>query len=214
MLDGGPHLRLDTVLTVLFYSSVVRQEHSYCFFSASAALCSVEDPWRDTDEVADMSFWLSPALIRTGDTLRGNTGPRFFSCLHQFCVKDYGFICLGCLVRRQSLTEGVLQNVICMLIPSQGVWRNGPFSMTATGPTLDTVSDLGAAASQLLLALQTGPRLALTGRVCGERLGPDAALTPVPSSMLFTFRCWQLLKKESRKKEEYGFQQSQTGGRN
>lgn len=77
--------------------------------------------------------------------------------------------------------------------------------MTATGPTLDTVSDLGAAASQLLLALQTGPRPALTGRVCGERLGPDAALTPVPSSMLFTFRCWQLLKKGvQKKKEEYG----------
>lgn len=147
-----------------------------------------------------MSFWLSPALIRTGDTLRGNTGPRFFSRLHQFCVKDYGFICLGCLVRRQPLTGGVLQNVICMLIPSQGVWRNGPFSVTATGPTLDTVSDLGAAASQLLIALQTGPRPALTGRVCGERLGPDAALTPVPSSMLFTFRCWQVLKKRVQKK--------------
>lgn len=86
-----------------------------------------------------MSFWLSLALIHTGDTLRGNTGPRYFSCFHQFCVKDYGFICLGCLVLWQPLTEGVLRHVICMLIPSQGVWRKGSSSMTATGPTLDSV---------------------------------------------------------------------------
>lgn len=147
-----------------------------------------------------MSFWLSPAVIRTGDAPPGNTGPRFFPRLRQFCVKDYGFICLGCLVRRQPLTEGVLQNVIRMLMPGQGLWRKGPCSMTATGPALDTVSDLGAAASQLLLALQTSLRPALTGRVCGERPGPDAALTPAPSSVLFTFRCWHLLRKRVRNK--------------
>lgn len=60
----------------------------------------------------------------------------------------------------------------------------------------DAMSGKGAAVAQLLSAFQTGQTWALTGLVCGERLSPDAALTPLPSCMLFTFRCWHLLKAE------------------
>lgn len=91
-----------------------------------------------------------------------------------------------------------------------------PFSVTVPAPALDVVSSPGAAVAQLLSALQTGQIQALTGSVCGERLSPDAALTPLPSCMLFTFRCWHLLKerKEGEKNRDVCFYLSQTGIRN
>ncbi|KAK5614966.1 hypothetical protein CRENBAI_008217 [Crenichthys baileyi] len=63
---------------------------------------------------------------------------------------------------------------------------------------LDVVSRPGAAVAQLLSAFQTGKIGALTGLVCRDRLSPDAALTPLPSCMLFTFRCWHLLKGKEK----------------
>lgn len=114
-------------------------------------------PGGTTDEVAEMSSWLSPPLIGAGDTLWGSTGPCFFSPLLQFCVKNYGFICLGCLALCQPLTGGgglparephtdtpsrmLVERALCL-------WQPLP-------PTLDTASGLGAAVSGLLLALQT-----------------------------------------------------------
>ena len=91
-----------------------------------------------------------------------------------------------------------------------------PFPMTVPAPALDVVSSPGAAVAQLHSALQTGQIQALTGSVCGERLSPDAALTPLPSCMLFTFRCWHLLKerKVEKKHRDVCFYLSQTGIRN
>lgn len=67
------------------------------------------------------------------------------------------------------------------------------------------MSSPGAAEAQLLSALQTGQIRALTGSVCGESLSPDAALTPLPSCMLFTFRCWHLLKERKEGKGEKNY---------
>lgn len=83
-----------------------------------------------------------------------------------------------------------------------GIQEAAPFSMTVTAPALDMVSSPGAAVAQLLSVFQTGWIQALTGSVCGERLSPDAVLTPLPFCMLFTFRCWHLLKE--RKEEKQG----------
>lgn len=83
-----------------------------------------------------------------------------------------------------------------------GIQEAAPFSVTVTALALDMVSSPGAVVAQLLSALQTGQIQTLTGSVCGERLSPDAALTPLPSCMLFTFRCWHLLKE--RKEEKTG----------
>lgn len=70
--------------------------------------------------------------------------------------------------------------------------------MTVPAPELDVVSSPGASVAQLLSAFQTGQIQALTGSVCGERLSPDAALTLLPFCMLFTFRCWHLLKGKNK----------------
>lgn len=83
-----------------------------------------------------------------------------------------------------------------------GTQEAAPSFVTVTAQGLDMVSSPGAVVAQLLLALQTGQIQALTGSVCGERLSPDAALTLLPSCMLFTFRCWHLLKE--RKEENTG----------
>lgn len=83
-----------------------------------------------------------------------------------------------------------------------GFSRQPLFSMTVTALALDMVSSQGAAVAQLLSAHQTGQIQALTGSVCGERLSPDAALTPLPSCMLFTFRCWHLLKERKEGKKQ------------
>ncbi|TKS75782.1 Ephrin type-B receptor 3 [Collichthys lucidus] len=64
---------------------------------------------------------------------------------------------------------------------SPGFSRQPLFSMTVTALALDMVSSQGAAVAQLLSAHETGQIQALTGSVCGERLSPDAALTPLPS---------------------------------
>lgn len=90
-----------------------------------------------------------------------------------------------------------------------------PFSVTVTAPALDIVSSPGAAVAQLFSAVQTGQIQALTSWVCGERLSPDVALTPLPSCMLFTFRCWHLLKeRREEKKRGVCFYLTQTGIRN
>lgn len=76
-----------------------------------------------------------------------------------------------------------------------------PFSVTVTAPALDIVSSPGAAVAQLFSAVQTGQIQALTSWVCRERLSPDVTLTPLPSCMLFTFRCWHLLKERREEKK-------------
>lgn len=166
-------------------------------------------PGGTTDEVAEMSSWLSPPLIGTGGTLWGSTGPCFFSPLHQFCVKDYGFICLGCLALCQPLTGGggLPAREPHTDTPSRMLEERALCLWQPLPPTLDTASGLGAEVSGLLLALQTSLDPALTSQVCGEKVSPDAALTPVPSSMLFTFRCWHLLRE---REEERIQQESQT----
>jgi len=76
--------------------------------------------------------------------------------------------------------------------------RKLSFSMTVPVWELDVISRPGAAVARLVSAFQTGQIQALTGLVCGERLSPDASLTLLPSCMLFTFRCWHLLKGKKR----------------
>ena len=72
--------------------------------------------------------------------------------------------------------------MVCMLKPSPGFRKQPRFSVTVPAPVLDMVSSPRAKVAQLLSALQTGQIQALTGLVCGERLSPDAALTPPPSA--------------------------------
>ncbi|MEQ2163352.1 hypothetical protein GOODEAATRI_029137 [Goodea atripinnis] len=73
-----------------------------------------------------------------------------------------------------------------------------PSAINIEHEELDVVSRPGAAVAQLLSAFQTGQIRALTGLVCRDRLSPDVALTPLPSCMLFTFRCWHLLKGKGK----------------
>lgn len=101
-------------------------------------------------------------------------------------------------------TAWALLHSVCMLTLSPGFKRQPPFFfVTAIAPALDVMSSPGAMVAQVFSALETGQIQALTGLVCGERLSPDAALTPLPSCMLFTFRCWHLFK-EGRKKKNRG----------
>lgn len=172
--------------------------------SASAAFCSVEWPlegyrWGCWDELL-----VVPTLTRRRHPVRQHRALLLFSPPSNLCERLWVYLPWLFSPLSASDRRGSSSTCAAHWCPVKDTGGKGPLSMTASAPTLDTASGLGAVVSRLLLALQTSQILALTGQVCGEKVSPDAVLTSVPSSTLFTFRCWHLLREreEGRIKQE------------
>lgn len=186
-----------TILTVVFCSSALQQA-----LHASMAVCSAGRHLQAYRWGWWCEIWVVPNLDTPGHhPVSQHRTPVLFPYFVVWGIMgSFGRLfssrkaAVGLWLEGACTTWALLHRV-CMLTLSPEFRRHPPFSLTATAPALDTVSSPGAGVVQLLSALETSQIQTLTASACGERLSPDAALTPLPSCMLFTFRCWHLLNE-------------------
>lgn len=198
-----PNFDTHAALTVLFYFSALRQEHNSCYF----CFCSTLQCGRPLQGYR-WGCWDEPLVVPNLNTFRQHPVGQhrallLFSPPSILCERLWVYLPRLFSPLSASDGRGAFSTWEARWYPVQDSGGKGPLPMTAAA----TASGLGAAGSRLRLAVQTSWIPTLTGQVCEERVSPDAALTPVPSSKLFTFRCWHLLRDRGEGRME---QESQT----